>query len=259
MKNRFKAANGFTLVELLVVFAIIAILAALLLAALSAAKNRSQRTACLNNLRQINLGVRMYSDDSHDASPSPGSSGADLPNFGSLFLGYKALMKNYVGLKGASSPRDKLFACPADVMNFNFLVGDLPQLPLRFVNKSLHDSSRFDYSSYAFNGGDNVTRTLGRETFTLPGLTGVKLSSVRHPGRTILLAEAPAIFPYSWHDPPSHGAARADFNGTTYNNSKNVVSFVDGHVSYIEMYCNDNTPAFLTNPPASYHYQWSPD
>jgi len=68
MKNKFKAAEGFALVELLVVFAIIAILAALLLSALSAAKTRGQRTACLNNLRQINLGVRMYSDDSHDAS-----------------------------------------------------------------------------------------------------------------------------------------------------------------------------------------------
>jgi hypothetical protein len=231
----------------------------LLLSAISAAKNRGQRTTCLNNLRQINLGVRMYSDDSHDASPSPGSPGETLPNFGALFSGYKALMKNYVGLKGASSPQDKLFACPADVINANWIVGVPPALPTRFVNKSLHDLSNFDYSSYAFNGGDNVTRTLGKETFTLPGLTGVKLSSVRHPDRTILLAEVPALFPYSWHDPSSHGVARAGFKGTTYNDSKNVVSFVDGHVSYIKMYCDDNIPAFLTNSPAGYDYQWSPD
>jgi len=259
MRNKGKAAGGFTLIELLVVFAIIAILAALLLSALSAATNRSRRTACLNNLRQISLGVRMYSDDSHDASPSPGSPGADLPNFGSLISGYKALMKNYVGLKGASSPRDKLFACPADVINANWIVGELPPLPLRFVKKSLHDTARFDYSSYAFNGGDNVTRTLGKETITLPGLTGVKLSFVRHPGRTILLAEGSALSPYSWHDPYSHAASSNNSNGTAYNDAKNIVSFVDGHVSYIRIYCNDNMPAFLSSPPAGYDYQWSPD
>jgi prepilin-type N-terminal cleavage/methylation domain-containing protein len=260
MKNRFKAAGGFTLVELLVVIAIITILAALSLPVISAAKNRAQRTACLNNLRQINLGVRMYSDDSHDASPSSGSPGTGLTNFGSLFSGYKELMKNYVGVNGASSPQDKLFACPADVINANWIVGELPVLPIRFVNKSLHDSRRFDYSSYAFNGGDNVTRTLGNETFTFAGLTGVKLSSVGHPGRTILLAEVPALFPYSWHDPQSRGVARAGLNGTVYSDSRNVVSFVDGHVSYIKMYYGkDNAPSFPSNPPEGYDYQWTPD
>lgn len=259
MKKKLGSAEGFTLVDLLAVIAITAILAALLLLDISAAKNRAQRTACLNNLRQITLGVRMYSDDSRDASPSPGTPGGALPNFTSLYLGYKELMKNYVGLNGPSSPQDKLFACPADVINANWVVRVPPQLPRRFVNKSLHDLSGFDFSSYAFNGGDNATRNLGRNAFTLPGLTGVELSSVKHPDRTILLAEDVALFPYSWHDPFSHGASRADFNGTTYNDSKNVVSFVDGHVSYIKMYCGSNTPALFTNPPASYDYQWSPD
>jgi len=71
MKNNSKTVKGFTLIELLVVIAIIAILAALLLPVISAAKSRAQRTTCLNNLRQISLGVLMYSDDSNDASPSP--------------------------------------------------------------------------------------------------------------------------------------------------------------------------------------------
>ncbi|MGA2854823.1 MAG: prepilin-type N-terminal cleavage/methylation domain-containing protein, partial [Verrucomicrobiota bacterium] len=72
MRLRRKIYNnaGFTLVELLVVIAIIAILAALLLAVLSSAKAKAQRMVCVGNLRQINLGVRMYSDDSHDASPT---------------------------------------------------------------------------------------------------------------------------------------------------------------------------------------------
>src|SRR5436190_2366894 len=64
-----KQTAGFTLVELLVVIAVIAILCALLIPALANGKERGRRTACRNNLRQFYLTLHIYAADSADALP----------------------------------------------------------------------------------------------------------------------------------------------------------------------------------------------
>jgi prepilin-type N-terminal cleavage/methylation domain-containing protein/prepilin-type processing-associated H-X9-DG protein len=245
--------NAFTLTEMLVAIAVIGILAALLLPVISSAKAKAKRITCLNNLKQIDYGIQMYAGDSNDRSPNP-----IKPVLPPVMLGmaYKELMKNYVGLQGASSTQDKLFACPADTFYYDWVY---KRHPIGFIPESFCALSNSDFSSYQLNSGNLRLGSFRGTNYPRPGIAGLTISSIMHPTRTVLVAEAPAFIPYSWHHP------RRPFNemNSIFNDSMNMVSFVDGHVAYIKIYWKTawlpDSVAMDYNPPAGYDYQWSGD
>ncbi len=83
---RFK--QGFTLMELLVVMAIMAALAALLLPALGRAREKGRRTICIANLKQIGMAIHMYAEDYYERFPGNGVEDTGSSEMGFLFPRY---------------------------------------------------------------------------------------------------------------------------------------------------------------------------
>ncbi len=127
--TRLIGNRAFTLIELLVVIAIIAILAAILLPALASAKIRAQRMQCANQIKQIALGINVFTGD-HDETFPPAAWATS-----SIQVTWDTLVYSYIGGGGGLSPDDmdvgtysdpdgepvpgiarglKVLACPAD-------------------------------------------------------------------------------------------------------------------------------------------------
>jgi len=78
---------GFTLIEFLVVIAIIALLAAMMLPALARAKVKAQMIACVNNLRQIGVATGLYVEDNESRYPTVHPSDGSLDGFSGFQFG----------------------------------------------------------------------------------------------------------------------------------------------------------------------------
>jgi prepilin-type N-terminal cleavage/methylation domain-containing protein len=254
MKQQLSLGNAFTLIELLVVIAIIVILTALLAAPIADSKRKGKEVVCIQNLHQLTIGIHLYLDDQFNNSPgNTNTSRSPFLNW----TEYRKLIGDYVGVKTAPSPNDRVFACPADWFFY-----DMSGSRRGFVREPLHNQTNQVFTSYAYNAGMVTTRpTTNSDGRIIPGTTnfygiaGLRLESIAHPARTVLLAEAPAYAPYSWHQPKKPFSEE----NSKFNDSKNVVGFVDGHVSYIKMHYGGKNFSWATNPPAKYDYQWSAD
>jgi len=153
--------RAFTLIELLVVIAIIAILAALLLPALSRAKQSAQRVSCANNLRQIRLALGLYLNDSMGWMPPRNAFGDRWP---------AQLYPHYTDLK--------LLGCPTDA-----------QIKAGAVaTNTVPDTAPWSYLMNGFQ--DFFIQSLGG---MLPPkgipLPPVLETSISHPSDTILFGE----------------------------------------------------------------------
>jgi len=146
--------TAFTLLELLVVIGIIALLAALLLPALTRAREAGRATACLSNLRQLGLAIQLYTQDYNNRLPimrdqPAGASATNEP------AGPDRVLAPYLGNK-------KILRCPSDANNlfettgssysWNSLLNNQPadrltvlnlpfqphQMPLMFDKEAFH-------------------------------------------------------------------------------------------------------------------------
>jgi prepilin-type N-terminal cleavage/methylation domain-containing protein/prepilin-type processing-associated H-X9-DG protein len=112
--KEMNSRRGFTLIELLVVIAIIAILAAMLLPALSAAKQRAWTSSCNSNLHQIGLAMRMFADENGEFFPESGGSiywNATDP--GTQKQSWMQQIASYVG--DINTNGANVYSCPGNV------------------------------------------------------------------------------------------------------------------------------------------------
>jgi prepilin-type N-terminal cleavage/methylation domain-containing protein len=176
-KNSRKSLQrkDFTLIELLVVIAIIAILAAMLLPALSKAKEVAKGSVCIGNLKQTGLAMFMYANDFNGWTPKinagVGATAADYVWMGKLYN------NNYVSVPKVGNPT--IFLCPS-------------QEPTVWYDAA-PNSPGYAYGMTSFSGTPNVTAAWRLSNIIVDNY-GNKISG-GSPSKFILLADSTLDLP----------------------------------------------------------------
>lgn len=219
-----KTFRAFTLIELLVVIAIIAIIAALLLPALSVAKEKARAISCRNNLKQWGLATHIYATDHNDALVSEGFPNPTTPN--QLTEGWYFFLPDAIGqpVYSAMPWRTNLLAetgnsiwlCPANLRRSN-------------GNNLFH---------YCLNEEVDGTGTADRND--------VKLSSIRNTVAVVWMFDSKNL--------PALGAT--SFVHTNLHGRGAQFLFLDGHVQRFGANAyRDSAGGVITNNP---ELVWSP-
>ena len=234
MKSRANALlrkAAFTLIELLVVIAIIAILAALLLPALAKAKTKAKQASCINNLKQMGLGLTMYVDD---FKYYPG----DLITGGNYYYVWPPRLLSFMG------NNRKSFACPAALpeaswdTNLNTTLGTTPGNGAGGYDPyGISRTSRFSYGYNDWGYGPVGSTSLGMGGDVDSGSRSayVKDSQIVKPSEMIVVADVPgpknaSVISFGANlDPTDNSLGHSQLPSNRHNYRTDIL-FAEGHV-----------------------------